>query len=96
MMAPCFSAAPPDREAPDIAVHGKDAVGDEQFAPGRRGKFRQDLFGRRHILVREDVNPGPGEPAAIDDAGVVQLVGDDMVLRTEEAETVPALAAKPD
>ena len=68
----------------DIAVHREHAVGDQQLAPGHRIQLAQDLLRRGHILVREHVDLGPRQPAAVDDAGVVQLVADDVVFRRQD------------
>ena len=65
----------------DVAVHGEHAVGDQQLAAGHGIQFGQNLLRRGHVLVREDVDLGPRQAAAVDDAGVVQLVGDDVVFR---------------
>src|SRR5262245_15179735 len=67
-------------ERSDAAVHGKDAVRDEKFAAGLVGQAGQLLLGRGDILVGKHVNGGAREPAAVDDAGVVELVGDDVVV----------------
>ena len=69
----------------DIAVHGKHAVGGDQFearASGIRGlKLR---FQVGHIVVAVAVAAGLAQAHSVDDAGVVELVGDDRVLLTQE------------
>ena len=42
---------------------------------------------RAGILVREDVNLGSRQPAAVDDAGVIQRVGNDVIFRRPESPT---------
>ena len=60
------------------------------------GSSLQDLARRIDVLVREDLDRGAAEAAAVDDARVVQLVGDDdVVLARGSTDTVPALAVKP-
>ena len=71
-------------QRPDVAIHRENAVGNQQFSAGHRVQFGQNPLRRRHVFVRENVDLGPGEPAAIDDAGMVQLVGNDMVVRSED------------
>ena len=67
----------------DIAVHGEHAVGDQQLAPRLVREIAEQTIGRGHIAMRKNVDLRPREPAAIDDAGVIQRVGDDMILRSE-------------
>ena len=52
--------------------------------PGRAVEGGQLLFGGGDVLVREDVDLGAREAAAVDDAGVVELVGDDVVVLAED------------
>ena len=47
------------------------------------------------VLVREDLDRRAAQAAAVDDARVVQLVGDDDVFFRRMAETVPAFAVNP-
>ena len=85
MMAPYFSASAHElRQRADVAVHGENAVGDQQLVAGLVLDFIQQLFGVRHILVAEDFDLGAREPRAVDDAGVVQLVGDDEILFAQD------------
>ena len=42
----------------DVAVHGEDAVGDEQLVAGLVLDAGQLLFGVRDVLVAEDQNLG--------------------------------------
>jgi hypothetical protein len=59
----------------DVAVHREDAVGDdERAAPLRLPQAPGEVL---EVRVPVDEDLGPGEPAAVDDAGVVQLVGED-------------------
>ncbi len=66
-------------QRPYVPVHGEDAVRDEQLAAGLAFQLRQDLLRRGGVFVRKHVDLGLGEAAAVDDAGVIQLVGDDVV-----------------
>ncbi len=67
------------RQRADVAIHGKYAVGDEQLASGLVFHRSQLLFGVGRVFVTEDQDLGAREPRPINDAGVVQLVGDDEV-----------------
>ena len=69
----------------DVAVHGEDAVGDEELAAGLVLDFLQELLGVGDIFVAEDLDLGLGEAGAVDDAGVVELVGEDEVFFAEDA-----------
>ena len=64
---------------PDIAVHAEDTVGDEQLALVRR-QLLQDFARGGRILVRKHFDRRPAQTAAVDDARVIQLVGDDDVI----------------
>ena len=72
------------RQCADVAVHGKDAIGDDQLVTGLVLHRFQLLFGVRGILVAEDLDLGARQPGAVDDAGVVQLVGDDEVIFAQQ------------
>ncbi len=81
----------------DVAIHRKDAIGDQQLAARLVLNLLQQLLGVRHVLVAEHLDLRPREPRAVDDARVVQLIGEDEVVLAQNADpTVPALAAKPD
>ena len=69
----------------DIAVHGKDAVGDDELAAGLVLDLLQQLFAVGDIFVAEDLDLRAGEAGAIDDAGVIELVGEDEVFFAENA-----------
>ena len=51
---------------------------------GRTGQISQSVVRRGDIFMCEDVDFGAREATAIDDAGVVQLVGNDVVAGTED------------
>lgn len=68
----------------DVAVHGEDAVGDDEFVAGLVGDFLQELFGVGDVLVAEDFDFCSGEARAVDDGGMVELVGDDEVFLAED------------
>ena len=67
----------------DVAVHGEDAIGDEELVSGLVLDFLQEFFGVGDIFVAEDFDPGAGEARAIDDAGVIEFVGEDEVFFAE-------------
>ena len=59
MMAPYFSARSHKRgQRADVAVHGENAVGDQQLVAGLVFDAGQLFFGMRHIFVAEDVDLG--------------------------------------
>ena len=59
----------------DIAVHREDAVGDDQL--GAIAGLLEAVCEVLGVAVAIDERVGAGEPAAVDDAGVVELVGED-------------------
>ena len=71
------------REGADVAVHGEDAVSDEELFAGLVLHTGELGFGVGNVLVLEDKNPGTGEASTVDDGGVVQLVGDDEIVFAE-------------
>ena len=84
MMAPNSSASAASAgERAEIAVHAEDAVGDDELAlPG--GQVTQNRARRLDVLVRKHLDRGAAQPAAVDDARVIQLVGDDDVVFRED------------
>ena len=66
------------RHRAEVAFHREDAVGDEQLALRRR-QVPEDLAGGVHVLVWKHLDPCAAETAAVDDARVVQLVGNNDV-----------------
>jgi hypothetical protein len=83
MMAPNSSAASHElRDRTEVAVHREHAVGDDQLARAR-GQVLEDGARGVHVLVREDLDGGATQPGAVDDAGVVERIGDDEVVLAE-------------
>lgn len=68
----------------DVAIHREDAVGDEELAAGLVLNFLEQLFGVGDVFVAEDFDLGAGEACSVDDAGVVELVGEDEVFFAED------------
>ena len=65
------------RELREIALHREDAVGDDQLARVARSS-RERVAQRLHVRVRvDDLRRRPREPDRVDDARVVELVGED-------------------
>ena len=65
----------------DIAIHAEDAIGDHQRACGyfaRCSASTRSQVIRVAVGVADDLRPR--EPAAIDDAGMVQLIREDRIL----------------
>ena len=84
MMAPYFSARSHKRgQRADVAVHGEDAVGDQQFLAGLVLNAGQLLFRVRDVFVAEYQNLRLREARAVDDRGVIQRVGDDEIVLAE-------------
>src|SRR5580698_4922565 len=54
------------RQGADIAVHGKDSVGDQQLFPWLVFNARQSFFGLRHVLVFENENLCARQTSAVD------------------------------
>ena len=68
----------------DVAVHGEDAVGDDELVARLVLDLLQQFLAVGDVLVAEDLDLGAREPRAVDDAGVVQLVGEDEVVFAED------------
>ena len=81
------------REVGDVAVHGEDAVGGDQPQPRTRGLLQLRLQ-VGHVVVAVAEALGLAEADAVDDAGVVQLVGDDGVLLAEQRLEQPAVGVE--
>ena len=81
------------RERPEIAVHAEDAVGDEQLALARH-QIAQDVSGRVDVLMRKHLDRGAAQAAAVDDAGVIELVTDHRVLVGEQCFEQTAIGVK--
>ena len=63
----------------DVAIHGEDPVGDEQLLAVPVFGFLQHAFAIGGVLVFEDFDGGARKAAAVNDGGVIQLVGDDQI-----------------
>ena len=76
-----------------IAVHREDAVGRDQTMPRRCGllQFRLQIV---HVAVAIAKALRLAEPDAVDDAGMIQLVGDDGVLRIQQRFEEPAVGVE--
>src|SRR5262249_47121930 len=72
------------------AVHGEDAVGGDELEPAVLALL-QVSFQVAHVGVAVAEAPGLAQPDAVDDAGVVQLVGEDAVLVAEDGLEEPAV-----
>ena len=72
-------------EIGEIAIHGEDAIGDDDDAPGtcpaRGFQLGLEII---HVAIGESVALGLRQPDAIDDRGVVQRIRDDGVLLAEQ------------
>src|SRR5579864_1935581 len=63
----------------DVAFHGKHAVGDEELVTIPVFSFLEDAFAIGNVFMLENFDGGAREAAAVNDGGVVQLVGDDQI-----------------
>jgi hypothetical protein len=77
-------------EVGDDAVHGENAVGGDHPEAGGLG-FLETGLQVGHVVVLVAVALRLAEADAIDDRGVVQLVGDDGVFRAEQGLEQPAV-----
>ena len=85
MMAPYLSASAANLSTgPMSPSMREDAVGDHQLAARLAGNFLEQLLAVGHVLVAEDLDLGPRQARAVDDAGVVQLVGEDEVVLAQD------------
>jgi hypothetical protein len=66
-----------------IAVHGEHRIGDDESPPGAR-RGRQRPLERRRVPVGKDVDGGPGEAAAVDDARVIERIAVEVIARAHE------------
>ena len=67
-----------------VAIHAEDPIGDDDGAPVLRQVFLDDRLQRGHIAVFVGDDLRAGEPAAIDDAGMVQPVREDGILLADQ------------
>ena len=82
-------------EVGDVAVHREHAVGGDQ-AEARVGGLVSLRLEVVHVAVRVAQPLRLAEADAVDDAGVVQLVGDDGVSASSSVSNSPPLASKQD
>ena len=70
-------------EAGDDAIHREHAIGGDELHARAFGIRLLELgFEVGHVVVRVAVSPGLAEAHAVDDRCVVELVGNDGVVRT--------------
>ena len=68
----------------DVAVHAEDAVGDDELAAGLVFDFLQQLFAVSDVFVAEDFDFCLRQARAVDDAGVVEFVGENEIFLAED------------
>ena len=66
-----------------VAVHAEHAIRDEQLSLARRQRAK-DRAGSVYVLVWKDLDRGTAQSAPVDDARVVELVGNDDVVLGED------------
>ena len=69
----------------DVAIHGEDAVGRDHDMTRLGGGFLESGLQIVHVAVAVTESLRFRETDAVDDAGVVELVGDDRVLGVEQS-----------
>ncbi len=95
MMRPCsLGEIAQLRQRAEIAVHAEDAVGDQQLAR-LGGECLDDGPRGGDVAMGKDLDGGPTQSGAVDDAGVVQLVGDDEVVFGEDGGHGSGVGGKP-
>src|SRR5215469_4229837 len=72
-----------------VAVHGKNAVGDEQLFPREIFVFLQDAFAIGDVLVLKHLDGGFRKARAVDNGRVVELVRDDEIVFAENRGNGP-------
>ena len=70
-------------ERAEVAVHGEDRFGDDEGTAFARD---EELFELVEVVVRKDAEGGSGESRGVDEAGVGELVEDDLDAIAEAAE----------
>src|SRR5579862_394796 len=73
------------RQRGDVAIHRKDAVGNDELLAGEAGVFLQDTVAVFYVLVLKHFDGGAGQTRSINDGGMIQFVGDDQVFFTEHS-----------
>src|SRR2546426_10238351 len=71
------------RQRRDVAVHGEDAIGDQQLVAGEIFRLFASALAIGDVFVLENLDGGLGQAAAVNDGGVIQLVGNNQVLFAE-------------
>src|SRR5277367_6047870 len=71
-------------EIGDVAIHGKDAVGDQELLAVPIFRFLKYSFAVGGVLVFENFDSGAREAAAVNDRGVIQFVGNDQIVFAED------------
>src|SRR5438309_5645556 len=78
----------------DVAVHRENAISDKQFLSGLIGHAGEFSFGVGNVLVLEDENFCAREARAIDDGSMIELVGDDEILFTQDGRDCPGVRSE--
>ena len=88
-VAPAGRGQPGERG--HVAVHGEDRVGDDHGRWPGPGQQRLEVVG---VGVAVDGDLGPCQPAAVDDRGVVELVGEDPAAQSPEHREGPEVGGE--
>ena len=68
------------RQRRNIAVHRKNTVGNDQLLARKIRVLFEDALAVLHVLVLENLDRGSGKTRAIDDRSVIQLVGNNQIV----------------
>jgi len=79
-----FSEVTKGRQVGDVAVHRKYAVGDEELLAVPVFSFLQNALAIGRVFMLEDLDRRLGQAAAVNDGGVVELVGDDQIILAKD------------
>ena len=77
------------RQRRPVAVHREDRLGHDQRAPRDGTPGGEDALEDGDVEVRVDLDRGTRESASVDDAGVVELVGEDEVAPSDQRRDDP-------
>ena len=78
-----FGEAAQFGERRNVAVHGKHAVGDQQFVAGPVFGFLAEALAIGDVPVLEHLDRGARKPAAVDDGCVIQFIGENQIVFAE-------------
>ena len=72
------------RQRTDVPIHREHAIGNHQLVARRAIQFRQNPLRGGGVFMWKYVNLGAGQTCAVNDAGVIQRIRNDMVFGRED------------